>query len=332
MRRTLLLLNTMMLALLLASGVALLGATEPVGAAEPQGVLDAACPENPVGAGGFGDLPGVIDGGVPWSQTFTAVRTGELTSAQVLIRDNSPGSQVGDVVIQIRAVDASGAPTNTVLASTVVPASELVPNFPPPPLVITVTANFGLDGAASVVAGQRYALYVTTSATPDFYSVEINASNPCEGTLYYETGEGFVNAGPIGIPSNPEGDLIFFTYVTRRLENTPPKVISTFPKANVDEVSPTANVRASFSEEMRPASVLNAFKLFKKGSTNQIDAQVSYDAAADMATLNPDNNLRRGATYKAVVTTVAKDMAGNRLDQDDSTAGLQQKVWFFEID
>jgi hypothetical protein len=33
-----------------------------------------------------------------------------------------------------------------------------------------------------------------------------------------------------------------------------------------------------------------------------------------------------------VVSTVAKDEAGNRLDQNGSKAGLQQKVWFFEID
>jgi hypothetical protein len=114
-------------------------------------------------------------------------------------------------------------------------------------------------------------------------------------------------------------------------DTTPPTVISTFP-GNGGEVGPAANIRATFSEDMRPASVKNAFKLFRKGSTTQIAAQVSYDAATDTATLNPDNNLRRGATYKAVVTTVAKDMAGNRLDQDGSTAGLQQKVWFFEID
>ena len=97
-------------------------------------------------------------------------------------------------------------------------------------------------------------------------------------------------------------------------------------------MGPAANIRATFSEEMQEASVLNAFKLFRKGSTNQIDAVVSYDAATDTATLNPDNNLRRGATYKAVVTTAAKDMAGNRLDQNSSKAGLQKKVWFFEID
>jgi hypothetical protein len=113
-------------------------------------------------------------------------------------------------------------------------------------------------------------------------------------------------------------------------DTTPPRVISTFPVTG-GEVGPAANIRATFSEDMRPASVKDAFKLFKKGSTNQIAAQVSYDAATDTATLNPNNNLRRGATYKAVVTTVAKDMAGNRLDQDSSTAGLQKKVWFFEI-
>jgi hypothetical protein len=110
-----------------------------------------------------------------------------------------------------------------------------------------------------------------------------------------------------------------------------PKVISTFPR-NGGEVGPAANVRTTFSEDMLEASVLNAFKVFKKGSTTQIAAQVSYDAATDTATLNPTNNLKRGATYKAVVTTVAKDEAGNRLDQDDSPAGLQQKKWFFEID
>jgi hypothetical protein len=114
-------------------------------------------------------------------------------------------------------------------------------------------------------------------------------------------------------------------------DTTPPTVTSTFP-ASGGEVGPAANIRATFSEDMRAASVKDAFKLFKKGSTNQIDAQVRYNADTDTATLDPTTNLRRGATYKAVVSTVAKDEAGNRLDQDDSRAGLQQKVWFFEID
>ena len=132
--------------------------------------------------------------------------------------------------------------------------------------------------------------------------------------------------------SRPQGSACDIgSFELEESDTEAPRVISTFPRDG-GEVGPAANIRATFSEEMRPASVMNAFKLFRKGSTNQIAAQVSYDAATDTATLNPTNNLRRGATYKAVVTTVAKDMAGNRLDQNSSKAGLQQKVWFFEID
>jgi Bacterial Ig-like domain len=132
--------------------------------------------------------------------------------------------------------------------------------------------------------------------------------------------------------SRPQGSACDIgSFELEKTDTQAPRVVSTFPRGG-GEVGPAANIRATFSEDMREASVINAFKLFRKGSTNQIAAVVTYDAATDIATLNPTNNLRRGATYKAVVTTVAKDEAGNRLDQNDSRAGLQQKVWFFEID
>jgi hypothetical protein len=51
-----------------------------------------------------------------------------------------------------------------------------------------------------------------------------------------------------------------------------------------------------------------------------------------MAKLDPTNNLRRRVAYKAVVSTWARDVAGNRLDQDSSTTGLQQKRWFFRVE
>jgi Bacterial Ig-like domain len=65
--------------------------------------------------------------------------------------------------------------------------------------------------------------------------------------------------------------------------------------------------------------------------TTGIEAAVSYDPTTKKATLNPDANLRRGAKYKAVVTTGAKDVAGNRLDRNSSQSGLQQKSWTFTI-
>jgi fibronectin-binding autotransporter adhesin len=59
----------------------------------------------------------------------------------------------------------------------------------------------------------------------------------------------------------------------------PPSVTSTSPKANATGVAPTANISATFSEEMK-ASTINGttFQLFKKGTTTQIAAQVSYNA------------------------------------------------------
>jgi hypothetical protein len=113
-------------------------------------------------------------------------------------------------------------------------------------------------------------------------------------------------------------------------DTTPPTVTTTIP-TGITPVAPTINVKATFSEEIREASVKNAFKLFKKGSTNQIAAAFSYDEATDTATLDPTINLRRGVSYKAVVTTVAKDLAGNQLDQNPSLDGPQQMKWFFTI-
>jgi hypothetical protein len=115
-------------------------------------------------------------------------------------------------------------------------------------------------------------------------------------------------------------------------DTTPPRVKSTTPQAGATGISPTANVKATFSEQMQSSTVNGTtFKLFKKGSTTTVGATVSYDAATDKATLNPTNALKRGATYKAVVTTDAKDLAGNRLDQNPTLSGLQQKVWSFTV-
>jgi hypothetical protein len=39
--------------------------------------------------------------------------------------------------------------------------------------------------------------------------------------------------------------------------------------------------------------------------------------------------MARGTKYKAVVSTGAKDVAGNRLDQISTTTSLDQKTWTF---
>jgi len=120
--------------------------------------------------------------------------------------------------------------------------------------------------------------------------------------------------------------------ITPPTDTTRPRVTSTSPAANATGVAPGANVIATFSEAMMASSINGTtFKLFMKGSTTKIGAAVSYDGATKKATLDPTNNLRLGTTYKAVVTTGAKDLAGNSLDQISTTTGLQQKAWTFIV-
>jgi hypothetical protein len=115
-------------------------------------------------------------------------------------------------------------------------------------------------------------------------------------------------------------------------DTTAPKVVGTAPKANATGIRPRANASAFFSEAMKVDSInTNTVKLFKKGSTTPIAAVVSYDASTKKAVLNPNANLKRGAKYKAVVTTGAKDLAGNQLDQNPTLSGNQPKQWFFTV-
>jgi parallel beta-helix repeat protein len=117
----------------------------------------------------------------------------------------------------------------------------------------------------------------------------------------------------------------FTVSTTQGGDTTPPTVVSTVPPtAGATGVAATTDVTATFSEEMMASSINgNTFNLTKKGSSTKITAKVSYDASTDTATLNPTNSLKAGVTYKAVVTTGAKDSVGNPL--------AQQYRWFFTV-
>ncbi len=120
----------------------------------------------------------------------------------------------------------------------------------------------------------------------------------------------------------------------------PPRVIEVRPSEGATGVSPIARccpseghkVVAFFSEDMKPGSAMWSIKLFKKGSDTWEDSTMGYNAAQRKVTLWPPNPLKRGVTYKAVVSTRAKDLAGNRLDQNRDRGGLQPKVWYFTIE
>jgi len=109
-----------------------------------------------------------------------------------------------------------------------------------------------------------------------------------------------------------------------------PRVTSTVPTNKATGVDPTTNITATFSEDMLASSINpNTFKLFEKGTNTKLSAKVSYSASTNTATLEPTDSLQRGATYRAVVSTKVKDLAGNHLDQNSTKPDLQQKRWSF---
>jgi parallel beta-helix repeat protein len=116
----------------------------------------------------------------------------------------------------------------------------------------------------------------------------------------------------------------FTVSTTQGGDTTPPTVVSTVPPTGV---AATTDVTATFSEDMLASSINgNTFKLTKKGSSTKITATVSYpdpNSPPYTAKLDPTNSLKAGVTYKAVITTGAKDLAGNPL--------AQQYRWFFTV-
>ncbi|MDQ3862756.1 MAG: FG-GAP-like repeat-containing protein [Actinomycetota bacterium] len=110
-----------------------------------------------------------------------------------------------------------------------------------------------------------------------------------------------------------------------------PQVSSTTPLAGATNVALGANLTATFSEKMRTSSInTSTFKLYRiksDGTQTQVtDVVVSLSSDGLKATLNPfgakTTLLARNTKYKGVVTTGARDLAGNAL--------AQQKSWTFK--
>lgn len=102
------------------------------------------------------------------------------------------------------------------------------------------------------------------------------------------------------------------------------------PANRAKGVSPRANVVATFSEAIDEATVTGTtVKLVRGGTKRAVAATVRYDAETNEATLDPSAKLASGTKYAATVTSGAKDLAGNALDQSPSVAGEQPKSWSF---
>ena len=112
---------------------------------------------------------------------------------------------------------------------------------------------------------------------------------------------------------------------TTATDSTAPRVTGSTPKKSATGVKRGAVVKLAFSEKMRgPSLTGKTVRLVKKGSTKAVRADVTYRAASRTVVLDPATKLAAHTTYRMVVTTFAKDRAGNALDQNAAKSGSQK--------
>lgn len=206
-----------------------------------------------------------------------------------------------------------------------------------PPTFLTKWGSFGLpDGQFNGPFG------IATDSADNVYVSDIGNDRiqkfTSSGTFLTQWGsEGTANgqfSGPRGIATDSAGKVYVADYDNHNIqkfsETIAPRVVNVSPQAGAT-VSPRANVSATFSEQIDATTITRStFKLYEKGSTTRVRADVTLDTAKK-AVLDPTDNLERGATYRAVITTEVKDLAGNGLDQNPSNPIHQRKGWSFTV-
>jgi subtilisin-like proprotein convertase family protein len=113
-------------------------------------------------------------------------------------------------------------------------------------------------------------------------------------------------------------------------DHTAPRVSTVRPAAATVGVRREADVQGTFSERVRGRTLTDlSVRLLRKGSSTAVPARLTYDAARHRVTLDPKHALRPHTAYRVVIATMVRDLAGNRLDQDPTRAGLQRSRWSF---
>jgi hypothetical protein len=260
---------------------------------------------------------------------FDATATADATGSSVpVICAPASGAtfELGTTTVTCSATDAAG---NEATGSFDVKVQDttkpVISGIPPSVLSVPATST---DGATVTFPS------ITASDLVDGASVLVTC-DPASGSTF-QLGTTTVNCSATDAAGNVASGSFHVTVQDKVQDTTAPKVSTATPTGT--GIARNTNLTATFSEKMAPLSITNStFKLFKvkpDGSTTQItNVSVSLSTDGLTAKLNPFGTsstvLSAKTKYKGVITTGAKDVAGNQLDESPTTAGLQQKTWTF---
>jgi Ca2+-binding RTX toxin-like protein len=206
----------------------------------------------------------------------------------------------------------------------------------------TVTSKTPANGKTGVTLGTNVKAVFSEEMDPDsingttFTLTKQGSSTPVAALVTYDealktakldpnlllenstTYTATITTGAKDLAGNALEQNVSWTFTTVAAP-TNPTVTSKTPANGKTDVTLGTNVKAVFSEEMDPDSINGTtFTLTKQGSSTPVAATVTYDQALKTAKLDPNLLLENSTTYTATITTGAKDLAGNALEQNVS--------------
>ncbi|WP_448627927.1 fibronectin type III domain-containing protein [Geodermatophilus sp. URMC 64] len=184
---------------------------------------------------------------------------------------------------------------------------------------VTATFSEGVDGVSATTftlkdaAGATIPGTVTRTGTSNQWVLKPNA-NLAFSTSYTATLTGGAQA--IRDAANNPLTTVTWNFTTVAApDTTAPTVTGQAPSANATGVGSTSNVTATFSEDVQGVDG-TTYTLRAAGSTTDVPATVSYNAATKVAMLDPTADLAFSTSYTATLTGGAqaiRDAANNPL-------------------
>ena len=234
----------------------------------------------------------LIAGPVPNPWTFTTALPPDTTAPMIILTN-----------------PVDGAPTVPVNQAVTATFSEAMD-----PATIT-TSTFTLMQGATPVAGTVTYSGTTATFTPTSALLFNTPYTAAVSTAAKDLAGNALIAGPVPNP---------WSFTTGAAPDiTAPVIILTNPANGATGVALNSTINATFSEPMAPATI-NAVTFTLMLGASPVAGTVTYNATNQIATFTPTANLALNATYTALVTTGATDLAGNAL-----AAGPVPNPWSF---
>ena len=200
----------------------------------------------------------------------------------------------------------SVTPANGVCPSTVVTAtfSEAMN----PATIISPATAFTLTGPGTPPAA------VTGVVTYAGSTATFTPSSPLAlSTLYTAT----ITTGAQDLNGDALASNFVWTFTTAAAACAPPTVVSVAPPNLSSGICPSTLVVATFSEAMKPATIISPATTFTlTASGTPVAGTVTYDVSSYAATFTPTSPLALDTPYTATITTGAQDLAGDSLATD----------------